>query len=362
VEQLLGGRLRSFEKTNRIWQAGHVIDYPYQFNAHQLPDAIRNDCRDSFPRYSPESSGTHGSFHDWLLAQFGEGFYRHFFGPYNEKLYGTSPSELEAAPMVWTIPADDRERVLHGIETGRSPSARSVVCSYPVGRDGIAAVTQAVERTGSGDILVNQEVEQIDPVARCVRTRSGLEVRYETLVSSLPLPRLVERIVGAAPEVMDAAARLRTAAVTVVQIGSRRRTEVLDVHWTYFPDANIPFYRMTRLERISPDLCPPGGSALLLECPGDRPPDRGRIVDVLVQIGVLPSSSIEHFDSVVIPHAYVLFLHGYRRDLSTIRSYLGAVGIRTVGRYGEWEYTNIEQAMQSGIRCATDILAGGGGA
>ena len=357
IEGFLPAGVHEFEKENLIWQSGHVIDYPYQFNLRQLPPALRQECLDALPNDVEHELPPQCSFGTWLLCQFGAGLYRHFFEPYNTKLYGVHPSELDAAPMVWTIPANNRAAIVDGAAPGSAASAPKLHCLYPRGRRGIAAVIDMMANLSKKPILCGHRVVAIDTKHRIVETNHGLRVRYRDLVSSLPLPSLIAACSDMSAAVRARAATLEAAAVTVVEVGVRARGTALAAHWTYFPDPGIPFYRMTRLERISPDLCPPGSSALLLECPGRTAPDRGHVLSTLVDLGVIASTDVEWYGTRVIPHAYVLFRSGWKRAVDALMAELQEREIRTIGRYGAWRYSNIEQCFLSGVEAANSISA-----
>lgn len=355
-EGLLPAGFHEFEKQNLIWQSGNVIDYPYQFHLGQLPPKTRRECVEGVPENAGGDLPKDCTFEAWLLGQFGRGLYRHFFEPYNTKLYGVHPSELEAAPMVWTIPVDNRAAILDGAAHGESARGRAVQCLYPRGSDGISAVVRAMLERSTDPIFCGERVASIDPGRRVVETDGGLRVRYQRLVSSLPLPVLIGMCRDARADLRACAATLEAAAVTVVQVGARERRPALDAHWTYFPDARIPFYRMTRLERISPDLCPAGATALLLECPGNSAPDPERVLSALVELEVISGVDVEWYGTRCIPQAYVLFRRGCARAVATVLDALDARGIRTIGRYGEWRYSNVEQCIVSGLEAA-QVLA-----
>lgn len=310
----------------------------------------------------PEHPG-HGlapdcSFEAWLLGQFGPGLYQHFFEPYNSKLYGVHPSEIEAAPMVWTIPVDHRAAILAGAASATATAAaarRTAGFLYPRGSDGISALVRAMAERSTSPILCGERVVAIDPERHMAETESGLQVRYRELVSSLPLPQLIGMCKDASPGLRACASLLDAAAVTVVEIGVRERLPALEAHWTYFPDAEIPFYRMTRLERLSPDLCPAGTTALLLECPGRVAPERARVLAALRELGVLSSPDVEWYGTRCIPYAYVLFRPGTTGNVATLADALEARGIRSIGRFGEWRYSNIEQCVLAGLEAARDL-------
>jgi len=348
--------LRSFTRTNSIWQARRRIPYPYQFNAAALPPHVAAECLASFRRGDDGGRGEapDATFAEWLTAQFGAGFVRHFFRPYNEKLYGVPLDALEAAPLRWTIPSDDEAAVRAGV--GDPAGAPTLL--YPAGTGGIGEITDALMRIGHGPVVTGQRVVAVDAAARTVRTAAGAEWRYRSLVSTLALPDLLDAM-GELPEDVRAARQaLACRAITVVRVGVRRTGPAFPDIWTYFPDPEIPFYRLTRLERISPDLAPEGGAALLLECAGTTEPDRADMIRFLDTHGIAAAADVEHYSIHHVPYAYVLFTQGHRRAVQRIRRFLTARGVVSAGRYGVWLYADIEMAMKSGMSAARRLEGG----
>lgn len=353
MRELLPDGLHAFRRTNSIWQHGRRIPYPYQFNAVALPEHVRDDCLRGFAD-NPVAGGGEGAgatFRDWLLGEFGEGFYRHFFRPYNEKLYGVPLDELEAAPLRWTIPFHNAPAVLAG--TGDPAGAPELF--YPVGREGVALIPAVLAAAGEGEIVTGARAVRVDADRRVVTLEDGREFGYRSLVSSIPLPELLGILHGVPDELRELGRTLRAVPIQVVRVGTRRTGGALPDIWTYFPDADLPFYRMTRLERISPDLAPAGGAAILLECAGTEAPDRDAVLDWLDARGVVARADVDHYDVWPVPYAYVLFLRGYRRTLERIRRGLAEHGIVSTGRYGAWMYADIEMAMKSGLMAARRI-------
>ena len=347
---LLPGGLHAFARTNSIWQRGRRIPYPYQFNARALPDATRDECLAGFRGNPFAGTGGDGNatFREWLLGEFGPGFFRHFFQPYNEKLYGVPLDGLDAAPLRWTIPSENGRAVL----AGEGDPAGAPELFYPAGREGIALIPRVLAELGRGDVLTGAAAVRVDAGRRTVTVADGREFRYRSLVSSIPLPELLGMLDGVPEEVRELGRTLAAVPITVVQVGARATGPALPDIWTYFPDDDVPFYRMTRLERISAELAPPGGASILLECAGTAAPDRESVLAWLDAQGVVPRGAVEHYDAWHVPYAYVLFLRGYKRTLQRIRRALAERGIITTGRYGGWMYADIEMAMKSGLMAA----------
>lgn len=350
---------RRFKKRNLVWQRSSTIEYPYQFNTHGLPEAVRSECIGAFIDNPYRAVLGDGSFRDWLLTQFGAGFFRHFFEPYNRKLYGVDLASLEAEPMIWTIPANSRAAVLDG---ARSAPPECVVpwSYYPSGPSGIQALAESLRDAGGGDIWCSHRALCIEYSKRRVRFDTGKTVAYRQLVTSLPLPCLLGCLQPAPAVVSEVLGLLDATPITVLRVGARRSGTGLGAHWTYFPDPEIPFYRMTRLERIAPDLCPSGGAALLLECSGSSIPDVDRALDTLAMLNVVDRRDVEHADALHVPFAYVRFRRGYGTALARVREFLDAWGIQSIGRFGEWRYANIEQTVESGLNAARRLLGRAG--
>lgn len=349
VLDLLDDDVRTFQKVNAIWQDGREIPYPYQFHAHALPPEVRERCLALFPREGTDLPPD-ASFEAWLRAQFGDGFYDAFFRPYNEKLYGIPLHTLEAAPMTWMIPSDDRTAVLAGATEPLPRPAPTVF--YPRGSRGIARLTDALMGRGTGSVRLGDAVARVDLRERWVETASGRRLAYRDLVSSLPLPAFLRLVRDLPPEVDRAARAMTSASVFVVEVGAPRDGGALPAHWTYLPDPDVPFYRLIRLERISPDLAPPGGVALLLEGTGERVPSREEALTWLHGLGVLAAPEANHVAVRRIEHAYVRFTHGYREARETTLGFLREAGVHSIGRYGEWRYASIAQALASGLDAA----------
>jgi len=58
-----------------------------------------------------------------------------------------------------------------------------------------------------------------------------------------------------------------------------------------------------------------------------------------------------------IPHAYVLYDEEYGPAKAEIVRFLDAIGIQTAGRYGQWEYSSMEDAILAGRACAQKLDA-----
>jgi protoporphyrinogen oxidase len=87
---------------------------------------------------------------------------------------------------------------------------------------------------------------------------------------------------------------------------------------------------------------------------GDLEP---RVLDALERLGWLQREQVVCRATTVIPCAYVH--HTPTRDavVARITARLAEHGVRSIGRYGAWDYTSMEDSMLDGIAAAQQAIA-----
>jgi protoporphyrinogen oxidase len=132
-------------------------------------------------------------------------------------------------------------------------------------------------------------------------------------------------------------------------------------HWVYVPEAEWPMYRVGSFSNAVPSMAPPGHASLYVELADrDTPPEAlvPRVTEGLVKMGF-----IEHADQVLfmvprhVPLAYVIYDFAYTGGREAVHAYLSAHGVQSIGRYGDWNYSSMEDALLDGRRAAERIHA-----
>jgi UDP-galactopyranose mutase len=123
-------------------------------------------------------------------------------------------------------------------------------------------------------------------------------------------------------------------------------TDEVDATWIYFPDPDIMFHRQIQIGKfISPQenyaITEVVGevSAEAMERAGKRLPHLRKALD-------------HHVSN----HAYVVYDENSESSKKTVKQYLNAQGIHTLGRFGEWEYYNMDICMESAMRLADSLI------
>jgi protoporphyrinogen oxidase len=206
--------------------------------------------------------------------------------------------------------------------------------------------------------LIEVDTKRRRAVFRDRRRGETRTEHYESLVSTIPVPELVRRCLDFPQRLKEAAAGLRWVSVYNVNLGVSRE-QVSDKHWIYFPEPGYPFYRAGFPMNFSSSLGRPGCSSIYVEIshrPGEQQSAEQLIEQArsgLEKTGILrPEDELVVADVKDLRYAYVYFDRHRARAIPAILAELERRGIYSIGRYGRWEHTSMEDAIGQGKQLA----------
>ncbi len=361
IESLLAGNLRVLNRSSWIYSHGAYTRYPFQANTYGLPERVADGCVAEFLKtvHRPPRLAKRPSFKNWSLATFGKGISRSFMLPYNEKLWRTPLSRLTTEWQGRFVPKPRASEVLRGALLEQTTAfGYNAVFRYPK-RGGSQALADALAaRLVPGQLRLSSPVLTVDLRERVATVRGIGEVAYERLVNTLPLKDFIA-LAGPWPRgVREAAAKLRCNSVYCLNLGVAR-PRVSDKHWIYFPEKRFPFYRVGFYSNFSTSAAPKGTSSLYIEFSA-RAGDKVNLARLepavlrsLVSCGLLKDS-----DKIPvklwkpIPCAYVVYDFNRGPAMQRIFAHFKKSGIESIGRYGAWKYSFMEETLLDGKRCA----------
>ncbi len=358
VRGLFGpGDLVEIERRTGVFTHGVMLPYPFQANLHGLSLEIVQECLVGFVQaredQAREDRPSPRTFQEYAVARFGSGIARHFFVPYNQKLWGTDLADLTPDRVKRYVPEPEVAQIIGGAlglrQEGLGYNAKFL---YPAA-GGIDALPEAF-RLGldPASLQLGTSMEEIDVDGRRLRA-GGQWMDYSLLVSTLPLPELVRRIPAAPEAVRTAAGRLRSIDWRYLDVATKSATP-MDEHWVYVPEPDLPFFRVGSYSNALAAMAPPGGGSLYVEL-ADREGavDLNRVLLGLSRVGAIAEpDDVRFVDEHTIEHAYVVFDGAWEAATGTILSWLERVGIRSCGRYGAWVYNSMGDSIQQGIDAA----------
>jgi UDP-galactopyranose mutase len=307
-----------------------------------------------------DSSGEPRNFEEFIYKVWGAGIAKHFAIPYNKKLWAVPLSEMETSWLGGRVPLPDLEEMIDGaLKPVPKPMGPNARFGYPL-RGGFQALMDGFLPHLEGELRLNTAVTAVSAKRRTVTLDTGETVPFEVLVSTMPLPVLVQMLGDEAPAaVREAAAGLRYVSVRCVNLGIGREA-LTEKHWIYYPEDTI-FHRIFVQGNASPHCNPPGGFGLTCEItyseykplPVDGEALIQRCIDDCRRVGFFTAEDpIWAANQVDMPHAYVVYDHARAETVGVIRDWLRQNNILLAGRYSEWEYYNSDHAFLAGRKAA----------
>ncbi len=378
--KLLGDNMHWQNREAWIYSKAVYTRYPFQGALHGLPPEVLKECLVGAieARFGPLKKDGAGApatavagviakpaqpprnFEEFIYKVWGAGVAKHFAVPYNQKLWAVPLSEMETSWLGGRVPLPDLEEMIDGaLRPVTKPMGPNARFGYPL-KGGFQALMNGFLPLLQGEVQMNAEIVTVSPSRRTVTLADGRSYRYDTLISTLALPKLVEAMGDEAPPQVQAAARaLRHVSVRCVNLGIGREY-LTDKHWIYYPEDTV-FHRIFVQGNASPHCNPPGGFGLTCEItysgykplPCDGPELIERCIRDCIRVGMFTEDdAVIAANQVDMPYAYVVYDHDRAQHVQTIRRWVAQANILLAGRYSEWEYYNSDHAFVAGKKAA----------
>jgi protoporphyrinogen oxidase len=359
----------AWQRINRrscCFVAGKLIDAPIQYNLGQLPPDVLHNCVKSYEARPALERSENLTFRDFIVHGFGQYLADLFLIPQNEKTMAISLDRLSRRAVKRFFPPPDEALVRAGIR-GEPPAAGEYNSSFWYPRaGGIGALVKGLGRNLNA-VRTNQQAQAIDLSRRKLQTSTGESFVWDQLFSSMPLKSLCQ--ITNEPDIRAAGEELSHSSTVTFNIGLHGplRPEFEGVHWIYVPHRSIPFYRVGFYSNISKGTCTPGHNALYVEVgvPSEEIETidlvkdlQPKVIASLEDLGWIDSRAVACVAIHVIRHAYVHHTDRRERLLDAIFSHLRQFDVYPIGRYGLWDYTSMEDSIDSTRSTVLEVLNG----
>ncbi|MBO0685485.1 MAG: FAD-dependent oxidoreductase, partial [Candidatus Dormibacteraeota bacterium] len=369
VDRLLGPDHTELMRESWIWMRGRWIPYPLQNNIRHLPPDALLECLEGLVDVQRLDPTATRSFAGWVDAVFGSGIARHFMRPYNFKVWAHPLEMMSKDWIAERVSLVDLKRVLANVVNGTDELSwgPNNKFKYPL-YGGTGGLYQRFLPYVGGHLQLNREVVGIDPDRRTIHLADGSQDRYDELVSAVPIPSLLRMLTPVPGDLVQAARDLHHSSGLVVGVGVAKPCPTTKC-WTYFPEGDSPFYRVTFLSNYSPNIAPEGHMLLLTETsssphkPEDRSTIEQRVVDGLLAAHLLEPEDRDRIvttHTIEVDHFYPIPTLGRDRALAAIQPYLAQRRIHSRGRFGAWMYeiSNMDHSVMQGVELVDSLLLG----
>ena len=346
----------------RIAFDGQLISYPFQqFHAQVANRAIHEECRSGLVGVGDHELPVN-NLHDYLLSRFGAGICRHFLFPYNTKLWGR---DLRDIGLNW---AGERvaSRAVKKPQNGENRTARRVPLDaesnvyYPKS-GGFQTIFDNLAKDAC--IHYNQSVREIDVSRKLLFTDTGQVFRWKRLVSTIPLPLLLQQISHAPGQLEPADALLSHLSLHLSLLATAQPLRGVP-HRIYVHDPSYPFHKIAFNHTSSPGLQAMAHHAIIGETSfsNNKPLPAVHVEEQLIQFllayGLIQSRAcIRSMRAEQVECAYPVQLSGLGPVRDQILSTLATLGIHSIGRFGSWSYINCDTCLEAGWTLAKQLNA-----
>jgi UDP-galactopyranose mutase len=369
VEKLMDGHYTELDREASVWMEGRFVPYPFQHNIHHLSKETVFDCVRGLLRARVETHEP-ANFGEWMRATMGDGITEHFMRPYNTKVWATPPELMSFDWMDERVAPIDVESLLRDVILGEDESSwgPNSTFRYPE-RGGTGALCEALRVLVDDHLELEAPVAAVDPAAKRVVTSDGRSWPYDVLLSTMPLNTLVSLLPDVPADVRAAADALVWSGSHIVGVGIDRPMASTK-NWIYFPEPDVPFYRVTYLSNYSSHMTPRPDQTLVLtetSWSAHKPEDPDTIAERVID-GLVASSLIEDADRDRIASvwqyspemSYPVPSLERDRSLRVIQAWLQSQSIFSRGRFGAWLYEigNMDHSTMQGVEFVDHVLLG----
>lgn len=362
VRELVFNALEMHEQKReaRCFSYGKVIDYPFQRHYKDLaiPDVVR-ECEEGLTDSQEAKGAAH--FEDFIHRRFGPGIAKHFMLPYNKKLWGPDLTRM-AADWTGERVASPKQKTESFEQTGgkRKPLQPDTQVAYPA-KGGFGEIILALAKRLS-DLRMGKKVIGINPTDRTLQLQDGTTMRWQQIVSTLPVTELLKLLPRVPQTLQQDAERLEVLSLAVVLLVVGHPVDT-PIQRFYCADADIPAHKIAINHNSSPFLrsLPHHGIMAEVSYCNEKPSPGAQLEEQMMQgllkIGVIRSRTEVRGTKVVdVKYGYPVPTHDRDAIVSRLKEWLATQGIYTCGRFGEWAYINSDEALHRGLRLGQELM------
>ncbi len=322
-------------KNTKIYYKDRYIDYPFQYNIHQLEKDEFIDCLVGLYQNSSEEAQ---NFKEMILQKYGSGIADKFLIPYNSKLYACDLNMLDMNAMGRFFPYANPEEIIRGFRQKRPETYNDTFFYSKRGAE--AFVHKIAELVEAERILCHTELLKVDSAQKVAYTTGG-SIHYEYLISTIPFDCLLDITQTCHSR------KYSSNQVLVFNMGFDKPAQDRSLHWVYYPQKDISFYRVGFYSNILHEdrlsIYVELGFPSAVEVDVDF--WQTRVLDDLRRVGILSNHRLIAQNALLMNPAYVHICGDSEEEKEKLKEQLEKQQIYVTGRYGDWKYCSIEDCI-----------------
>lgn len=387
----LGNEFVHHKFSSQIYFRGHRIDYPFvgvdilkSMDLFTIISCILSFILSRISSFFMPKFKDNGNYKTWIINRFGRKFYNIYFGPYSEKVWNMSASEISDIVAKKRIAVSGIIELIHSIifkQQKYHPENPSTTDNY-YPQNGVGSIIDFFVRgilEGGGKIITRAAIEKvvvnqfnikqifysINGKTECFNFQLEGENSACKVLSTIPINELIMMLEGDVPEAVETAARQLDFTSEVFLYLNVDKPNIFNIPLLYFSEPEFPFNRIYDVGIFSREMVPEGKNALCLEISCkyndeiwnmDNDTLFKKCLEPLEKHNLLSSKDIETYHTRRLKHAYPCFRVGYERKLNTIFNYISRIrNFYSFGREGLFVYANVDDAIWMGFEIAKNV-------
>jgi len=349
-------KVEHLQKINRrafAYLYDRYVPYPLQNNLSALPKEVIVECIEGF--IQKKTNNHTKTYYQWILKHFGPGLGKHFFFPYQKKILDYDNRKISSKWTSRFFPMASLNQIISGAITKNEETqiGYNATFSYPK-KGGIFSWIKTIEKQIKTPVQKNFCAKQIDMKNKIILFENGHFEKFDTLINTIPLNIFLKKLKEKSSTFLQTASKkLLCNSIVNFNLGVLN-SDISDKHWIYFSEKKFPFYRIGFYHNFSNNVTPKGCGSIYGEISHINQSKKflsQQLASSLNQTKKLFGISdcdILTEKIINIPHAYVIYDFWREKHLPHIHKKLKKNSIYSIGRYGEWKYSSMQEAILDG--------------
>jgi len=325
------------ERKARIRFKDNYVSYPIEYSMSEIAKFDLELASSMVNDFYATSGEDRSNLSNWFISKFGRTLAEEYFIPYNEKIWNRKASEMSPDWIEDKLPLPDKAGFTKALLENNKDTMPHSSFYYPNSNNQntfIDALADGVK------VKFNTPINSIEKIGGTWFLNGQYE--YDLIINTGPL-NILPNIIKSCPDTVKNYARnLNHNQVTTMLWTTTGANDT----WTYHPGKETIFHRHIHIgnffipqQKISITEAVGLHSYEEMKLEGDK------FKELLEPIGYHVSD-----------YAYVVFDNNYKISRDAILDYLTSISLYTLGRFGEWEYYNMDICIKSAMKLSESLV------
>lgn len=305
----------------------------------------------------------------YFLKTFGEGITNIYLKPYNEKIWKFDPAFMDTQ-MIERIPKPPREDIIKSAKGVSTEGYLHQLYFYYPQQDGINSLIKSFvnQFNRKVSITADSNVVELQRIKNKWKTKTdkGVSGEYDLIISTIPVQSLAGIYKSDIPkEIIESVNDLKYNSI-IIAIINVKKDNLGSNFVVMIPDKDIISHRVSKLNFLGDCYgAKDGSNTLLVEITYSKDSLiekmssndlKRKIIEGLEKVQFIDKHEhINFMETRKFEYAYVIYDLHHKKSINLIRNYFDNQGIRLCGRFGEFEYLNMDAVIRHAKNLSIEI-------